>query len=183
MNFLYKNAKEKHKKELVQLCFFVGKFYFPTGIIMRRCYMPLFSMFEKLWIGFIFEGIQVIVFNKKGEILICKKEASRCTTSSYDIGAGGMVAYPNSVEQTAYEEMFEELGLKTNIQKIITVTPYHGYNCIIHIYRTMINDEKLVSLDGTYIGFQFYNHKNICSGIFDEIKFDGKLMINNLIYR
>ncbi len=74
-----------------------------------------------------------------------------------------------------------ELGIETNVEKIVTVTLYHGYNCIIHIYRTSINDEKLVSVDGTYIGFEFYDCKDIKSEVFDEIKFDGKLMIKNVI--
>ncbi len=77
---------------------------------MRRCYMILFSMFEKRWMGFIFEGVQVIVFDRDGKILICKKEQSRCATSTYDIGAGGMVVYPNSAIQTASEELYEGVG-------------------------------------------------------------------------
>jgi hypothetical protein len=181
MNTLYNKAKEKHRKEFVELYFFVGKYYISTGIVMRRCYMSLFSMFEQMYMGFIFEGVQVVVFDNKGNILICKKEQSRCATSTYDIGAGGMVAYPNSVEQTAREELFEELGVCTNVEKVTTVTPYHGYNCIIHIYKTIINDEKLVSVDNTYVEFEFYDCKNIKKEIFNEIKYDGKLMIRNLI--
>lgn len=181
INKLYKDSKEKHRKEYVQLYFFVGKYYIPTGICMLRCYMSLFSMFEQMWLGFIFEGVQVIVFNKNGDVLICKKEASRCTTSTYDLGAGGMVAYPNTADQTASEELFEELGLKTKVEKILTVTPYHGYNCIIHIYKTIISDEKLESVDNTYVGFEFFNCNNIKSDVFNQIKYDGKLMINNIV--
>ncbi len=34
----------------------------------------------------------------------------------------------------------------TYLAKITMATPHKGYNCIIHIYKTFVNDEKIVSV-------------------------------------
>jgi len=174
---LYDCAKEKHRNEHLQLYFFIGSRYYATGITFRRCYSPLFDIFNGLYCGFTFEGVQVLVYNNNSKILICERDDSRKTLAYYDIGAGGMIAYPDTPDITASEELHEELGIQTQIKKIKTVTPAHGYTCIIHIYETYITDQKLVSEDGTYVDFMFYDINAIPKNIFANIKTDGQKML------
>jgi hypothetical protein len=185
---LYDDAKEKHREEKLELILFCGRCFVRTGVVIRRCYMKMFTIFERKWFGLIFEGVQVIVM-KDNCILICERDSTRKSLGTYDIGAGGMVSYPNSPRTTALEELDEELGLSCTslitdrkLHYVKTFTPYDKMNCIIHVYETTIgNMNEINCKDGTYIDYKLINANSIInSDVFDGLKYDGKVIIKDL---
>jgi isopentenyldiphosphate isomerase len=58
----------------------------------------------------------VLVFNSKGEIFITKRTKTKDVAPGlYEIGQGGVVGTGETYEQNARRELFEELGIKTEL--------------------------------------------------------------------
>jgi 8-oxo-dGTP pyrophosphatase MutT (NUDIX family) len=147
---------------------------------LRRCYIKLFAMFERAYFGMIFEGVQVLVSNHDHQILICRRDPSRESLGKYDLGAGGMISFPHTPEETARDELHEELGLSEPIQYKTTLTPANGCNCIIHVYETEIdNVAQIRCMDGTYVGYQFYSLP-LERSLYEEIKHDGRVILDHV---
>lgn len=184
----YCQAKEKHRKEYMELTFFFGRYYVGLGIYIKRCYMKLFKYFERKYMGFIFQGVQVIVINEQNQILLCERNNTVQSIGKYDIGAGGMIGFTddftndiNKPKHTALEELEEELNIKSNdLTKLTTLTPYNDTTCTIHVFILKVNNNiEIKSKDKTYINWFFVN-KSELNKYFHDIKHDGKIMIKLL---
>jgi ADP-ribose pyrophosphatase YjhB (NUDIX family) len=166
---LWSRSKESHKKEYVDLYFFVFDRFFKTGIYFPRCYTPIFNVFQKKKIGFCFMAVNVVVMNEEKKLLLCEINSSkRYENVKYDIGAGGMVAMGESLRTSAVREIEEELGFVVEEDKLISVryvTPAGGYHCVVHIYVLKITDEVIDfdKSDGTYIGYSWVSREDLCN--------------------
>lgn len=74
----------------------------------------------------IHRAVGVIVFNKKGNILLQKRNVNKdLFPGFYTISTGGHVGKGESYEEAAKRELFEEIGIKTKLsyeKKFITET-------------------------------------------------------------
>jgi hypothetical protein len=156
---LYYNANEKHRKEMVQITLFYYNHVFNTPIQLPRAFMPLFSCFEGNFFGISFHGVQTIIYNDLGKLLLGKRTGTRAKKWLYDVGAAGMVAGRISsisdAVHTATEELHEETNLipcdNQPLEYMMTVTPATGYPCIVHIFKMVVADgTEITSNDGTF---------------------------------
>ncbi len=155
---LYHSAKAKHRNECLQPCIFIGERIYGLPFAIPRAIMPLFKCFEYKNFGITFHGVQIIVKDQDGNIVIGYRAGARSKAYLVDIGSAGMV--PNivksrsDIESTAFAELHEELGLlpADGIMKYqTTYTPVHNIPCILHVFTfNMTCSKELKSLDETY---------------------------------
>jgi hypothetical protein len=155
MDKLWLAAKQKHRDEMLQLYLFVGSWYCATPVIVRRAYMPLFSIQLYNLVGLTFIGVQAIVYDKRGNVYYGTRDKERSKRWTNDIGIAGMMPYGHSVYETMNEELHEEFGLYSNnlpVKFLGVCTPYHGASCIIAVYKIVnVSTKKPKSKDGTYV--------------------------------
>lgn len=193
---MYHNAKPKHRTEYLELTFFIGYFYIGLNIYIKRCYIKLFKFFERKYAGFIFQGVQVIVFDENDKILVCERNNTVTSIGKYDLGAGGMIGFTKPFENsftanlklkscyayhTAIEELEEELNIVgKHLVPLKTFTPYDNTTCIIHVFYVIIkNDENISSKDNTYISWKFVKLSDMPE-YSDKLKHDGVIIIDYL---
>lgn len=180
LGWLYFSAKPKHRKELVRINWFWKNIYGETPIIVPRALVPFFDKFYFGFCGLATQGSRVLVFSQDS-ILFCKLEDKRIKNNiKYDLGAGGLS--PNGLDgcETAKEELHEELGVDFDLHYYTTVTPYHGYYCIIHIYVVQVEETtKFTSVDGTYQEF-IWVKKNEWRNYEKEMRDDVRRMMRTL---
>jgi ADP-ribose pyrophosphatase YjhB (NUDIX family) len=175
--WLYFTAKPKHQKELVQISWFWKNTYGNTPIIIPRALIPFFEKFYFRFCGLTVQGSRVLIFSQES-ILFCKLAKERIKNNiMYDLGAGGVCPSGHTGDETAQEELYEELGVKLNLKYYKTVTPYSGYHCIIHIYFSEVDETtKFTSVDGTYEEFMWIK-KNNWKKYEKEMRDDVRLMM------
>jgi hypothetical protein len=179
--WLYYNAKTKHRLEWLDLFWFCGKKFGKTGIKLPRAFMPIFSCFEKRYMGLNFRGVRIIISTKDlQEFLVCKMEKKRCFNNIiYDVGVGGMIPSSHTSNITCHEELFEELGIQSDIKYIDTLTPSNNCHCIVDIYSVIVDkNTKFNSSDGTFISFEWMNKEKIFNNK-KLIRNDGFIIVNN----
>lgn len=87
-------------------------------------------------------GIAVIVFNKKGEIIIHKRPKDKLIyPDCYSVAFGGAVKYGETYEEAAKRELKEEAGIETNNLKFCLYELFDTDEdrCFIKVY-TYVNE-------------------------------------------
>lgn len=90
----------------------VDEYRQPTGKFIERD--------EDSFEGGFRQVAHVCIFNSKGEMLIQKRShQKKCWRDAWDVSAGGGVVAGETSRQGAQRELFEELGLKYNFDKLM----------------------------------------------------------------
>lgn len=142
----------KHRFEFQELYFFFGERRFPLGIPVPRTLAHLFAIFEGQYAGFLFAGIQILFYDENKRVLAGVRKGARKSRWLLDFGVCGMIPYFLTPEQTAIEEIHEEIGAKeVNLELVEVLMPHCGYPCITYLYRTKIPcNTPLQSKDDTF---------------------------------
>jgi len=93
----------------------------------------------------IHRGAIILVFNSKGEILVQKRSMTKDVfPGRYEMMVGGVCDYGEDYETTARRELFEEVGLKSELEYLFTCLYMDNYlKQVAAVYRT-VSDDKLV---------------------------------------
>ena len=156
---VYYSASPKHRKELVQPTLFLYNYTLELPFLIPRAFMSLFHYFEGRPAGLSFHGVQTLIYNSSGQLLLGKREPTRAKKWLYDVGAAGMISGMvnsiNDIVRTAKEELKEETDISPSANNKLVyvkkVTPAIGYPCIVHIFHITVPDDiQPISNDGTY---------------------------------
>lgn len=93
--------------------------------------------------------INIIIQNKKGQILVPKRSSNRkIFPNCYDFSVGGHVNSGETYEQAAYRELEEELNLKDVILKEVAYfNPYISDSDTFQTVYTLEYDKKIIKYD------------------------------------
>ena len=183
---LRKISKMKHRKEWLDIYWFVGQKFGKTHVKIPRAFISLFDIFVNKKCGLTIPGVRIIIKNHENEYLVCKMEQKRCYENiCYDVGSGGAVPSGCKFIETAKDELHEELGIdnikKIDLREIEIWTPAINVHCLIFHYLVVLPKEtKFVSLDNTYESFYWMSDEEIIN-YSSQIKDDPRNFILHLI--
>lgn len=124
--------------------------------------------------GIYHQGVDVWIINSKKEILIQKRSSKKSLEPNVWAMTGGSVIKGENPLDTLKREVFEELGIKLNINKAIKIQHYKTGNVWLDVYIV----EQNINLDD--IIMQEQEVSDIKFATFDEIE---KLNQNNMFIK
>ncbi|MFV0626334.1 MAG: NUDIX hydrolase [Alphaproteobacteria bacterium] len=89
----------------------------------------------------------VLVFNSKGDILLCKEAAHKASGGKWKFSAIGHITSGDSPELSAVREAKEEIGIEINVEKLEKISFFKHIrkdgkgSRIVHIFKTIYDGE------------------------------------------
>lgn len=155
---LWATATQDRREEYLRLFMFFRRWHMDTGVRISRAYLPFIDeTFGWTSYGFICKAVVIVPIFMEGDmelVPVCTRSASRRKCWIFDIGATGMCSADLSVYENAKNELYEELGLKSDVVLDKVLMPYEGYGSIVYVYKVVLPSSRtppeLKSTDGTF---------------------------------
>lgn len=163
----YYKGSQKHRKEFSAIYWYFGNRFGSTPFSAPRALYLVIDKFLKydaigFRFGLTFAAARVMIKNGDRFLLCTLSEERRAKEGrSTDIGPGGMIEVGSTPQETAIEELDEEINVDVDdadltIWKIIT--PAHGLFCLVFIFElaeSEIGEFSLANSDGTFASIEW----------------------------